>query len=130
GDYDPSGMFMSEVDLPRRLSDYGASDDDYSLSRIALTRNDLRGLPSFPASDKKKDPRHDWFVRHYSNQGWELDAMDPNTLRDRVQSHIERYVNAEDWEQHQIIEAVQLETTKRIARAIAQSETSSNLLGV
>lgn len=119
GDYDPSGMFMSEVDLPRRLSNYGASKDDYSLSRITLTRNDLRRLPSFPAADKKKDPRHDWFVRRYGNRGWELDAMDPNTLRDRVQSQIARYVNPKDWEEHQLIEALQMEMTKRIARAMA-----------
>ena len=41
----------------------------------------MRGLPSFPASDKKKDPRYKWFVRNYGNRCWELDAMDPNDLR-------------------------------------------------
>jgi len=36
GDYDPSGLYMSEVDLPERLSDYGG--DHITVQRIALTQ--------------------------------------------------------------------------------------------
>ncbi len=51
GDYDPSGMYMSEVDLPARLSKYGG--DHVALARIALTLDHVSdGLPSFPATDK------------------------------------------------------------------------------
>jgi hypothetical protein len=56
GDYDPSGMFMSEEDLPKRMEKYGG--DHVIIKRIALVKDDLDGLPSFPASDKSKDPRH------------------------------------------------------------------------
>ena len=63
GDFDPSGMFMSEVDLPNRFTKYDG--DHVKLKRIALTRKQMRGLPSFPASDKKKDPRYKWFVANY-----------------------------------------------------------------
>ena len=35
GDYDPSGMYMSEHDLPDRLEKYGG--DHVQLKRIALT---------------------------------------------------------------------------------------------
>ena len=54
GDYDPSGMFMSEVDLPERFLKYGG--DHIELKRIALTSDQVRNLPSFPA--KRKDPRY------------------------------------------------------------------------
>jgi hypothetical protein len=54
GDFDPSGMYMSEKDLPDRLSKYDG--DHVELRRIALTRAQTRGLPSFPAADKSKDP--------------------------------------------------------------------------
>ena len=54
GDWDPSGLCMSEQDLPAGLSRYDG--DHVVLKRIALTRDQLRGLPSFPASDKKKGP--------------------------------------------------------------------------
>ena len=61
GDFDPSGMFMSEEDLPNRFSKYDG--DHVMLKRIALTREHVNGLLSFPARDKKKDPRYKWFVQ-------------------------------------------------------------------
>jgi hypothetical protein len=79
GDYDPSGMYMSEIDLPARLRSYGAGD--FSFERIALLESDLSDLPDFEA--KKTDPRYKWFVDNYGKKAWELDAMDPNELRDR-----------------------------------------------
>jgi hypothetical protein len=56
GDWDPSGLYMSEHDLPDRLSRYDG--DHVSLQRVALTREQLHDLPSFPATDKRKDPRY------------------------------------------------------------------------
>jgi hypothetical protein len=46
GDFDPSGLHMSEVDLPRRLERYGGN---VSLIRIAFTKEDVDAgaLPSF-----------------------------------------------------------------------------------
>ena len=37
GDWDPSGLHMSEVDLPRQLDEYGA---DVDLVRVALIKDD------------------------------------------------------------------------------------------
>src|SRR5262249_4179425 len=48
GDYDPSGLCMSEVDLPKRFEQYGG--DHITLKRIALTGEQVLDLPSFPAS--------------------------------------------------------------------------------
>jgi hypothetical protein len=95
GDRDPSGMYMSEEDLPRRLSEYGG--DHVVLRRIALTRRQVEGLPSFPAADKRKDPRYKWFCDTYGSECWELDAMDPNDLRECVQSAIVDLIEPEAW---------------------------------
>jgi hypothetical protein len=62
GDFDPSGLFMSDEDLPTRFAKYDG--DHIVLKRIALTIEQSRGLPWFPASDKRKDPRYNWFMRH------------------------------------------------------------------
>jgi hypothetical protein len=86
GDCDPSGLFMSEVDLPARFAKYGG--DHIWLRRIALMPEQLGGLPSFPASDKRKDPRYRWFRSNYGDRCWELDAMDPNDLRDCIEREI------------------------------------------
>jgi hypothetical protein len=82
GDFDPSGLFMSEEDLPARFAKYNG--DHITLRRIALTARQVGRLPWFPASDKRKDPRYKWFVANHGPNCWELDAMDPNDLRDCV----------------------------------------------
>jgi hypothetical protein len=72
GDYDPSGMYMSEQDLPDRLEKYDGGHVE--LRRIALKREHTSGLLSFPATEKKKDKRYKWFVQNYGKRCWELDA--------------------------------------------------------
>jgi hypothetical protein len=95
GDFDPSGMFMSEVDLPNRFSKYDG--DHVTLRRIALTREHVNGLLSFPATDKRKDPRYEWFVKNYGKRCWELDAMDPNDLRACVKREIKKQIEPIAW---------------------------------
>ena len=96
GDWDPSGLYMSEEDLPERLSRYGGHH--ILVDRVALLERDLHDLPSFPAGDKRKDPRFRWFTDHYGAQCWELDAMHPNDLRARVENRILTLINTEAWE--------------------------------
>jgi hypothetical protein len=77
GDIDPSGVLMSEHDLPERLAKYDGGH--VWLRRIALIWEQVGDLPSFPAAEKKNDPRYAWFERNYGSRCWELDAMDPAT---------------------------------------------------
>jgi hypothetical protein len=101
GDIDPSGMCMSEVDLPKRLEEYDG--DHVEVRRIALTMEQVPGLPSFPASDKgpngksKGDTRYKWFVANYGDTCWELDAMDPRDLRECVEAAIKELIEQEAW---------------------------------
>lgn len=46
GDRDPSGMHMSEVDLPRRLERYGARDFDIEIVRVAIIEEDTLPQPA------------------------------------------------------------------------------------
>jgi hypothetical protein len=112
GDFDPSGMFMSEGDLPRRITEYGG--DHITLRRIALTRKQVRGLPSFPATDKCKDPRYKWFRNNYGDDCWELDAMDPNDLRDCVEEAIKGLIEPAAWERCEIVNRAEQESLKTI----------------
>jgi len=75
-------------------------------------------LPSFDAKDT--DPRYDWYVTNYGGEAWELDAMDPNDLRERVRDEIKSYVDSESWERHQLVEALQMETVKTIATKMGE----------
>ena len=122
GDYDPSGLYMSEIDLPGRLTEYGAGDD-YTIDRIALTAGDVGNgtLPSFQAKTQSQDPRYRWFTKNFGRRAWELDAMNPNDLRDRIREKIEGHIDPDEWQQHKKIEAIERETTRRIAKKMSQA---------
>jgi hypothetical protein len=112
GDFDPSGMFMSEEDLPNRLDKYDG--DHVTLKRIALTPAHVRRLPSFPATDKRKDPRYAWFVANYGDRCWELDAMDPNDLRDVVEKEIKKLIEPVAWRRCEIVNEAEQESLQSI----------------
>lgn len=112
GDRDPSGMNMSESDLPARIVQYGG--DHIELRRIALTQDQVTHLPSFPASDKENDPRYKWFVGAYGRLCWELDAMDPNDLRDCVEAEIRHLIEPVAWERCDVVNRAEQESLRTI----------------
>ena len=117
GDWDPSGLYMSEVDLPRRLERYGSSWD---FKRIALVRDDLKRLPHFPAATKASDARARWYASATSadpSMCWELDAMDPNDLRARVRDAVTGYIDADAWRHAVQIERTEVESMKHFHAA-------------
>jgi hypothetical protein len=118
GDYDPSGMWMSECDIPERLRRYGG--DHIMIKRIALLRDDcdlLGRRPAFNVSEKKKDPRAPWFRRNYGQLCWELDALDPNHLRARVETEILRHIEPEAWERCRVVDEAERESLRCVLDA-------------
>lgn len=72
-------------------------------------------LPSFPAADKRKDPRYRWFVSNYGNRCWEIDALDPNDLRDCVEAYIRTCINDRDaWERCEQINKAERESLRDV----------------
>jgi hypothetical protein len=117
GDHDPSGLHMSEVDLPGRVDRYGGFVE---IRRIALTADDTIYLgvePSFPAEDKWKDPRYGWFIQRHGRRCWELDALDPNILRDRVEAAIREYIDWPSWERCAAVERAERDSLLEVVGA-------------
>jgi len=123
GDYDPSGLCMSEKDLPERLERYGATVSINNgefvqgtiLKRIALLREDCYGLPSFDVDTKQGDSRYAWYRKHTGeDECWELDAMSPNDLRDRVELEIMNHIDREAWERTGLAEKAEQESLNKI----------------
>jgi hypothetical protein len=112
GDFDPSGLFMSEHDLPDRLEKYDGHH--VSLERIALTHEQSRGLPSFPATDKRKDPRFKWFTARHGDRCWELDAMDPNDLRDCVEAAIKELIEPVAWQRCETVNRAEQQSLRTV----------------
>ena len=104
GDFDPSGVNMSEVDLPGRLARYGAK---MRIVRLAITQDDATaksGLPHFEVGEKRADLRYPWFVRNYGHRCVELDALDPRILRSRVEHAIRAEIDFDAWGRCEAVE--------------------------
>jgi len=125
GDWDCSGLHMSAVDLPRRLRAYGGN---VRLIRLALTEADTRDdLPSFLADTKRRDPRFRWYVDRYGARCWELDALSPVVLRDRLEQAIVARLDREAWERAEVTERAECESLATILNAwpgVARSSIS------
>ena len=109
GDWDPSGLHMSEVDIPERFERYGGV---MSFRRVALVQDDTAHLPSFDARTKAKDGRYNWFVAQHGFRCWELDAMSPIALRERVRTAITSRMNMDAWNHSRAIENAELESMR------------------
>lgn len=112
GDWDPSGLHMSEIDMPRRIQRYRGSA---TIKRIALDEFDVgRGskLPSFDVESKTKDPRYKWFVERYGPRCWELDALSPVDLRHRFEAEIRAHLDADAWNRAIDVEAAEVQSMK------------------
>ena len=105
---------MSKVDLPKRLAKYDG--DHVDLTRVALLPDQVRGLPSFPASDKEGDPRHDWCIARYGGRCWELDAMDPNDLRNCVEAAIKELIEPVAWARCEVVNRAEKESLKDVLK--------------
>lgn len=117
GDWDPSGLYMSEVDLPGRLERYGS---EWEFRRIAITEDDLDDLPHFDTDTKSEDRRFDWYKANTPmdwRKSWELDAMNPNDLRDRVREQIVTRLDLLAWEHAKEIESVEIESMRAFHEA-------------
>ena len=116
GDWDPSGLHMSEVDLPERLERYGAAMD---ITRVALTEAQIRqsDLPWFSVDEKKSDSRFAWYRQRYGRRCWELDALNPVILRDAVEEAIMARVDPVAWKRAEVAEQAEQESLATILDA-------------
>jgi hypothetical protein len=102
-------MAKSEIDLPGRLAEYGGK---VRLERVALSIDDvlLGELRGFDAdlkkgtADKKGDSRYDWYGERYGHSCWELDALSPNILRDRVKAAVASRIEPKSWKRYDLCE--------------------------
>lgn len=97
GDHDPDGLQIprSALDLIRKIQHVKGEHFDVDLEYVALTMDqiDEHNPPPFPA--KVTSPRYRRYVDDTGTEdAWELDALDPLTLRTLVETEVERRFDA------------------------------------
>ena len=119
---------MSEVDLRRRVREYGANIE---IKRVALLPSDVAALRrlSFDVDDKRRaaerkyadkvgkrglDNNEAWFVAHYGRTCMELDAMNSNDLRAHIETAIRAYIDWPAWAHMRLMEQAELDSINDI----------------
>ena len=77
-------------------------------------RKNVGDLKHFDLASKRRDPRHSWYPRRFGHRCWELDAMNPVHLRDRVETAIRSYIDPTAWELAQKTEAAEVATIDNV----------------
>jgi hypothetical protein len=110
GDFDPSGVNAGEK-IEETLREL-APDAAINFKRLAVTRPQIRmwNLPTRPA--KKSDSR----AKGFGKISVELDAIEPNKMRDLVQDAIERHLPPEQFEVLKAAEESERNLISRLVR--------------
>lgn len=101
GDFDPSG-FDLERDIKQKLRNYCGKP--FWWRRLGVNINDFDEFNLLKLEPKQTDKRYRKFVAEHGTACAELDAIPATEIRRRVQTAIERYIPAEQWEKLQEIE--------------------------
>ena len=109
GDHDPSGLDMSDGDIPKRfetfLSKYGQSPVE--VNRVALNWDQIEQYQPPPNPAKETDSRFAAYQEQFGDESWELDALDPNTLLALIQDAIDAIKDQDAFEERAELEASQ-----------------------
>ena len=100
------------MDLPARLAKYDG--DHVTLRRIALLPRRCAGCRRSRPPTSARTRAIKWFVANHGRACWELDAMDPNDLRDCVEREIKRLIEPVAWERCEVVNRAEQESLKTI----------------
>jgi hypothetical protein len=107
GDHDPSGLDMSDGDIPKRfeifLEKYG--QDPVTVKRVALNWDQIEQYQPPPNPAKETDSRFSAYQEQFGDESWELDALDPNTLLTIIQAAIDAVKDAKLYKEMETREA-------------------------
>jgi hypothetical protein len=116
GDCDPSGEDISRA-VEAGIREFAPNAEIY-FERVAVTRQQIidMNLPTRPT--KTTDSRS----KNFEGESVEVDAIDPNTLRDLVRACIVQHVDADEVARLEVIEAASRESLKNLATLMGSSE--------
>lgn len=109
GDHDPSGVDIDRSALQTLEEDFGV---EILFERVAVTRKQIAdlGLPTRPT--KTSDTRG----KNFEGESVEVDAIPPAELRRIAELCITKYVNDDEWEKLQQVEALERASLREVIR--------------
>lgn len=111
GDHDPSGIDMTR-DIQERLDLFIGTDmamrrsrfSGVQIERLALNIDQINQYNPPPNPAKLTDSRSTVYIRDFGYESWELDALDPATISNLIETAVLRYRNEDTWYENRKIE--------------------------
>jgi hypothetical protein len=107
GDHDPSGIDMTR-DIRDRLELFldgdGYNSSRLTIQRIALNMDQVQTYNPPPNPAKITDSRARQYIARFGSESWELDALDPPTLRALITANIRPFIDQVKWDDRQRFE--------------------------
>ena len=95
------------------------------MQRIAIHKGDIKRYRLPPQRVKDSDPRAKSFVRQHGVDTVELDALNPNVLRNRLSRAIDSLIERRAWNRAELVEKAQRETCERYAGMLQNMENEA-----
>ena len=89
GDHDPSGIDMTR-DIQDRLDIFGV---EVKVKRIALNMGQVEEYQPPPNPAKTTDSRYERYIEEYSEESWELDALDPRVITELIEKQVKEHTD-------------------------------------
>lgn len=119
GDHDPNGLRLEQT-IRRKIRD--ELDKEFAWERLSVTTADFfnDAIPGFPVSAKRVGKtfktagaekawktKNNGYVATYGDRCVEVDALDPRTIRARLQKAIESKLDLNEWHRLQEVERLE-----------------------
>lgn len=105
GDHDPSGIDMTR-DVRERLAMF--AETDVEVRRLALNMDQVRRFNPPPNPAKLTDARAGRYLAEHGSESWELDALEPRTIRSLIDDAVKSVIDQDAWD-----EAIEAEDANR-----------------
>ena len=122
GDHDPSGLDMSENDIPGRFQLFfdkwsvgSFTRRPFEIRRVALNFDQIELYQPPPNPAKETDSRFAAYQETFGDESWELDALPPTTLLEIIQAAVDEFKDVVSFEAKEAEEAADRSTLQSIS---------------
>jgi hypothetical protein len=118
GDHDPSGLDMSDGDIPKRFEIFFSKYhlDPVPIKRVALNWDQIQQYQPPPNPAKETDSRFNGYQAKFGDESWELDALEPALLLSIIQAAIDEVKDHALYDEEQEREDSERQALKSLSR--------------
>jgi hypothetical protein len=126
GDHDSSGLDMIR-DIHERVEEFLIEGEEYTepnfkVVPLALNMEQIKKYNPPPNPAKTTDPRASWYIKEYGKLSWELDALNPEVLREIARDGILDYLDYDLYEKWIRKEELHKKKLRTFAKDLSKGE--------